>query len=230
MRKAALALACSATFAVALAAQGMGMGQGQAMGQGMNRGAAPASLVAEVEAQYTQVTNNVIGSIDAFPEDKYTWSPPIPAQPDNATIRSWAQLVAHMTDDANGNCWQMAGLSSAPARVENGQPAPNSRTKADLNAGYKAAVEVCKKAFASVTPANMTEPSGGRGNSSKLGQLVTITAHTNEHYGNMVTYMRIAGVVPYSTASRGARRGGGMGGGQRGGGMGGAQRSGGMGQ
>jgi hypothetical protein len=184
---------------------------GQQMAGG--RAAGPSDLVAEVLAQYTQVTNNVAQSAESFPEDKYTWSPTIPTQPDNATIRTWAQLVAHMTDDANGSCWQIAGLSAAPARVENGTPAPNSRTKADLVAGYKAAVDVCKKAFANVTVANMQEPSGGRGNASKLGALVTITAHTNEHYGNMVTYMRLAGIVPASTANAAARRGGGAPGG-----------------
>jgi uncharacterized damage-inducible protein DinB len=201
MKRAAITLACCAACAVAIGAQGMGQGMGGGQ-MGQAPGGQPGNLVAEVTAQYTQVTNNVIQSAQQFPEDKYTWSPTIPPQPDNATIRSWAQLVAHMTDDANGNCWQIAGLTAAPARIENGQPAPNSRSKADLVAGYQAAVDVCRKALAAITPANMLEPSGGRGNASKIGQMVTITAHTNEHYGNMVTYMRLAGVVPPSTANR----------------------------
>jgi hypothetical protein len=56
----------------------------------------------------------------------------------------------------------------------------------------------------------MLDPAGGRGNASKLGQLITITVHANEHYGNMVTYMRPQDLVPPSTANA-PQRGGGRG-------------------
>lgn len=119
-----------------------------------------------------------------------------------------------MTDDANNNCWMIAGLPAAPPATERTTPGPNTRSKADLVAGYRAAVDLCNKALANVTMTNMTEPSGGRGNASKLGQLIVITAHTNEHYGNMVTYMRLQNLVPPSSQGRGAPmgapRGGGM--------------------
>jgi hypothetical protein len=205
MKTAGILLACS--FALAVTAVGV-RGQGT---QGGGTPAQPPSLVAEVQAQFTAASTNIVRSAERFPEDKYTWTPTIPAQVDNATIRSWAQLVAHMTDDANGNCWMMAGLAAAPASVERGTPAPNARPKAELVAGITEAMATCTKAFANVAPANMSEPSGGRGNASKLGQLITYVAHANEHYGNMVTYYRLAGLAPPSTAdrpARGARPGG----------------------
>jgi DinB superfamily len=179
----------------------------------MNQGAPagqPPGLITEVQRQYTTVANNSVASAEQFPEEKYTWQP----TPD---VRTWAQLVAHMTDDANGNCWAIAGLPAAPASVERGTPAPNSRTKADLVAGFHAAIDVCQKAFANLTPATMMESAGGRGNNSKIGQLITITAHANEHYGNMVTYFRLQNMVPPSSQPRaggpamGAPRGGGGG-------------------
>jgi hypothetical protein len=170
------------------------------------QGGPPQTLVTEVQRQYVTVTNNASAAAEQFPEEKYTWQP----TPD---VRTWAQLVAHMTDDANSNCWMLAGLTAAPAPVERGTPAPNAKSKADLVAGYKAAIDVCKKAFDNVTPATMTDPSGGRGNASKLGQLITITAHTNEHYGNMVTYMRLQTLVPPSSAGRGGMMGAPRGGG-----------------
>jgi hypothetical protein len=197
MKQTGIILACCAAFAGAVAAQGQAMRGGQA------GPAQPTSLVDEVKAAFTSAANNITRSADGFPEDKYTWTPTVPAQPDNATIRSWAQLVAHMTDDANNNCWSLAGLPAAPASVERGTPPPNSKSKADLVAGIKEAMDTCTKAFANVTPANMMEPAGGRGNASKLGRLITYVAHANEHYGNMVTYMRLAGMVPPSSAGRG---------------------------
>jgi hypothetical protein len=166
--------------------------------------ATPQSLIAEVQRLYAAVGTNATGAADAFPEDKYTWQP----TPD---IRTWAQLVAHMTDDAYNNCAVISGMTAAPPSVERGQPPPNSKSKAELVAGFKAAVDTCNKAFAALTPANMLDPAGGRGNASKLGQLITITSHANEHYGNMVTYMRLQNLVPPSTANAPPRGGGGRG-------------------
>src|SRR5262249_35035188 len=133
----------------------------------------------------------------------YTWQP----TPD---VRTWAQLVAHMTDDANNSCWQVAGLSAAPARIETGtppgSPAPVATMKKDdLVKAITAAVDVCNKAVAATTPDDMRQ-AVGRG--SRINRLITTTAHANEHYGNMVVYFRLRGLVPPSTADRGRGRGG----------------------
>jgi hypothetical protein len=197
MKKSGIVLACCAIVAGAAAAQGQGQ---PAAAQG------PQTLVSEVQRQYVTVTNNAFAAAEQFPAEKYTWQP----TPD---VRTWAQLVAHMTDDANNNCWMLAGATAAAPSVERGTPAPNAKSKADLVAGYRAAIDLCKKAFDNVTPATMTDPSGGRGNASKLGQLIGITAHTNEHYGNMVTYMRLQNLVPPSSQGRGAPMGAPRGGG-----------------
>ena len=198
MKKSGIVVACCAIVAGAAAAQGQGPNQGTAQ--------PPQTLVSEVQRQYVTVTNNAFAAAEQFPEDKYTWQP----TPD---VRTWAQLVAHMTDDANGNCWMIGGAAAAPGPAERGTPAPNAKSKADLVAGYRTAIDLCKKAFDNVTTANMMEPGGGRGNASKLGQLISIMAHTNEHYGNMVTYMRLQNLVPPSSAGRGAPMGAPRGGG-----------------
>ena len=49
----------------------------------------------------------------------------------------------------------------------------------------------------------MMESAGGRGNRTKLGNLIYNTSHINEHYGNLVTYLRLKGMVPPSSAPRG---------------------------
>jgi hypothetical protein len=92
--------------------------------------ATPQSLIAEVQRLYAAVGTNATGAAEAFPEDKYTWQP----TPD---VRTWAQLVAHMTDDAYNNCAVISGMSATPPSVERGQPSPNGKTKADLVAVSK---------------------------------------------------------------------------------------------
>ena len=54
----------------------------------------------------------------------------------------------------------------------------------------------CDKAFAAVTDATMMQANGSR---TRIGTLIYNTSHINEHYGNIVTYMRINGLVPPSS-------------------------------
>ena len=152
-------------------------------------------LVTEVKTIYTNITK----SVEQFPADKLTWQP-------TPAVRSWARLIGHITDDNNGACYLLAGETTRPARVETldtQESAANKLSKDDLLKGYKESVERCNKAFAAVTEANMAERAGPTSPRSKIGALMYNTSHTNEHYGNIVTYMRLNGMVPPSSAPRG---------------------------
>ncbi len=209
MTKPIVATACALLFAAAALS---GAGQTPAPPAGAQpvqggRGPAqtpPAHLVEEVQRMYTAVQNNILAAAEQFPEDKFTWQP-------TPEVRSWARLIGHLIDDNNGACWSLAGLTERPAIVDtpnSAESAANKRTKADLVSGLRASVELCGKAFAAVTPANMTEPLGTR---SKIGSLIYNTSHTNEHYGNLVTYMRLQNMVPPSSQGRGGAPGRGRG-------------------
>jgi hypothetical protein len=155
-------------------------------------------LINEVKTIYTGVQTNIIKAAEQFPADKLTWQP-------TPAVRSWARLIGHITDDNNGACWALAGEAQAPPRVDtqDNQDSPaNKLSKDDLVNGLKASVERCNKAFAAVTEANMGERNGANGRRSKLASLVYNTSHTNEHYGNIVTYMRLNNMVPPSSAGR----------------------------
>jgi hypothetical protein len=182
----------SLVSALGVFAQGGGGGMGG--GQGMGQAPLPGP-VKEVENAYNNIKNYITAAADQFPEDKYTWAP-------TPQVRSWARLMGHIVDDQNGACWAMAGLPAAPARLET-EDTPNSgankMTKAQLKQALADAFGVCAKAFGVVTEANMLERQGNR---SKLGALWANTSHTNEHYGNVVTYMRLQNMVPPSTAGR----------------------------
>jgi len=155
-------------------------------------------LINEVKTIYTGVQTNIVKAAEQFPADKLTWQP-------TPAVRSWARLIGHITDDNNGACWLLAGDAQAPARVDtqDNQDSPaNKLSKDDLVNGLKASVERCNKAFTAVTDANMGERNGPNGRRSKLASLVYNTSHTNEHYGNIVTYMRLNNLVPPSSAGR----------------------------
>jgi hypothetical protein len=76
-------------------------------------------------------------------------------------------------------------------------------SKADLVAALKDAVAYCNKAFASMTDAQGSQMVKMMNyNVARLTVLSVNTAHTDEHYGNMVTYLRLKGLVPPSSESQ----------------------------
>jgi hypothetical protein len=73
-------------------------------------------------------------------------------------------------------------------------------SKADLIAALKDAVAYCNQAFAGMTDAQGSQMVKMMGyNVAKMTVLSINTAHTDEHYGNMVTYLRMKGIVPPSS-------------------------------
>jgi hypothetical protein len=157
----------------------------------------PVPLVTEVQNMFNPIRGNITKSAAQFPEAKYTWQP-------TPAVRSWARLIAHIADDNNGACPVLLGLPR-PARLDS-EDTPNSAAnkmpKADLEKALADSFAICDKAFAAVTDANMMERNGNR---SKIGTLIYNTSHINEHYGNLVTYMRLNDMVPPSTAGRGGK-------------------------
>ena len=156
-------------------------------------------LLAEVHTIYTSIHANITRSVEQFPADKLMWQP-------TPVVRSWARLIGHITDDNNGACYLLAEETTRPARIDTldtQESLANKLSKDDLLKGYKESVERCNKAFAAVTEANMAERASPTSPRSKIGALIYNTSHTNEHYGNIVTYMRLNGMVPPSSAPRG---------------------------
>jgi len=155
----------------------------------------PASVAAEVNVFYTTIAGFIARSADLVPADKFTWQP-------TPEVRSYARMFAHITDDNNGACSALAGVTPAPARVDTGTAgnwAADKMSKADIVKGLTDSIALCQKAFTMVDQANMMEMSGRR---TKIGNLIYNTSHINEHYGNLVTYLRLNGMVPPSSAGR----------------------------
>lgn len=188
MKRWGVTAVCVAAFVAAAAAQG---GGGQAP-------APPASVSAEVNGFYTRIAGFITRSAEMVPADQYTWAP----TPD---VRSYARMFGHIVDDNNGACWMLGGLQAAPARLDtpnSAESAANKMSKADLQKALADSVALCEKAFQAVNQTNMMELNG-RGPRTKIGALIYNTSHINEHYGNLVTYLRLKGMVPPSSAPRG---------------------------
>ncbi len=146
-------------------------------------GANPIS--ASQSKMYTLLSGVVIAAAQKMPEENYPFKP-------SADVRTFGQLVGHLADSQYYFCALASGDSKPSANVEK-----TKTGKEELIVALKEAVAYCSKAYA-----GMTDAKGGEmvklmnQDFARLTVLSGNVAHDYEHYGNMVTYMRIKGIVP----------------------------------
>ena len=130
------------------------------------------------------ISGAVVRAAEKLPEENYSFK----ATPD---VRSFGQLVGQ---------WPMLTTCSVrrPQVSESGDGhRENKDPKADLVSAIKDAVAYCNKTFDGMTDAKGSQMVKlFNFNLAKLTLLSLNTAHTDEHYGNMVTYLRLKGIVP----------------------------------
>ena len=150
-------------------------------------------LSADVRADYAMVKDYFIRSAEKMPEASYGFKP----TPD---VRSFAQLVAHVADDQYNLCSPVKGETRQAAYTE---LEDTLTAKPDLVAALKKAFAYCDGAYDSLTDNSAADlVKFGKGPRRKLAMLTWNTWHTWEHYGNVVVYLRIKGLVPPSSERR----------------------------
>ena len=140
---------------------------------------------------YNIVKNNVVKAAEKMPEENYAFKP----TPD---VRSFGQLVGHVADAQYSFCSAALGEKNPALGIEK-----SKTTKTDLVQALNTAFAYCDKAYDGMTDAHAAEIVKFFGReSAKLTVLSFNNAHNDEHYGNMVTYMRMKGLVPPSSEAR----------------------------
>jgi uncharacterized damage-inducible protein DinB len=126
-----------------------------------------------VKAGFEEVNEWVVKSAEMVPPDKYNYKPA-------DTVRTFGQLIAHITDSYNYFCTRAVGT-----QIEYTTPVENGKTDKDtLIPKLREAVGRCTAAY--------------DGKNSQLRPLFANVGHTNLHYGNIITYMRMMGLKPPS--------------------------------
>jgi uncharacterized damage-inducible protein DinB len=151
--------------------------------------AAPANpITASERGFYAVVSGEVLAAAEKMPEESYSFKP----TPD---VRSFGQLVGHVADAQYGLCSTAIGEPNPMKAIEK-----TKTSKADLVAALKDAVAYCNKAYAGMTDAQGSQTVKMMNyDVARLTVLSVNTAHTDEHYGNMVTYLRLKSIVPPSS-------------------------------
>ena len=134
---------------------------------------------------YGGVKTILLRSAEKMPEENYSFKP-------TDVVRSFGQIIGHVADAQYMFCSITLGEKNPAPKIEQ-----TKTSKADLIAALKDAFAYCDKAYDGMTDASATQtvPLFG-GDTPKLGALTANNMHTIEHYGNLVTYLRIKNIVP----------------------------------
>lgn len=141
------------------------------------------------KGQYELVKGWITKSAATMPEADYGFKP----TPD---VRSFGQVLGHIANAVGMICVAPTGAKSPLAGN-----AEQLATKAELTKALADVFAACDQAWAGVTPSLNTEMVDFFGKSQpKMGVIAFNTSHLFEHYGNLVTYLRLKGHVPPSSA------------------------------
>jgi uncharacterized damage-inducible protein DinB len=144
-------------------------------------------LSGEALQAYTVAKNNILGSAQKMPEENYAFKPA-------PRVRTFGQLLGHVAEEQYFFCSSVKGEQKA-MDIEK-----TKTSKADLIAALKDSFAYCDGAYNGLTDATAVQMLKlGDTRVSKVGMLWNNTIHDNLHYGNIITYLRIKGLVPPST-------------------------------
>jgi len=145
-------------------------------------------LSAHNKVIYGGLKGLLLRSAERMPEENYGFKP-------TDSVRTFGQVLGHVADSQYLFCSRVLGEKNPAPKVE------ETRTsKADLIAALKEAFAYCDKAYNGMTDSSSVQMVKLFGQDApKLGVLNVNNAHGAEHYGNLVTYMRMKNIVPPSS-------------------------------
>jgi uncharacterized damage-inducible protein DinB len=161
----------------------------------------PPTIASVVDSEISNIERQIIDVAEAMPEDKYNFSPEslnIPGS-DFKGVRRFAVQVKHVAA-SNYFIWSHLTGDKLPEGLKDGNGPENLKTKAEIIKFLQDSFALGHKAAATLTTENMLQSAEGS-KSSRLHLATFGVAHASNHYGQMVEYLRMNGIVP--PASRG---------------------------
>jgi len=161
----------------------------------------PPTVASTLEREISMIEKQVVEAAEAMPEDKFNFTPEaLNIQGDEyKDVRTFALQVKHIAA-SNYFLWSPITGDKLPEGLKDGNGPEAVKTKADIMKFLKDSFALGHKAAATLTTQNMLEIPE-RSKSPRLYLATFGVAHAFDHYGQMVEYLRMNGIVP--PASRG---------------------------
>ena len=160
------------------------------------------TIASAVDAHITAVERLIVDAAEAMPDDKFNFSPAslnIPGAAYN-DVRTFAVEVRHIAA-SNYFLWSPLTGDKLPDGLKDGNGPESLKTKADIIQFLRDSFALGHKAAATVTTDNMLQNAPGTKN-SRLHRAEFAVAHAYDHYGQMVEYLRMNGIVPPASRSK----------------------------
>lgn len=189
---AALFLSCTASFAISAVAAPVAT----------QDTSVPKTTAESVGAILSYTEDQFLSVAEAMPAEKYSYIPNAPGG-DFKGVRSFAEQVKHVACATFAFFNEIEG-KTPPDGCEKGGPSP-ARTKDELVKYLRDSFEYGNKVLATINEKNAMERVEGRygGPNTKLGIAVIAVWHIADHYGQVVYYLRLNGLVPPPTQQHG---------------------------
>ncbi len=149
------------------------------------------AITASIRIPYEATKGFILKSAEAIPEAKYSYQP-------TKDVRTIGQLLGHIADANHMFCSAAEGVKGPEQSAEK-----SAKTKAEIQKALTDAFAHCDRVFTSLNDTTGAAPAVieviNNLKTTKLGALSFDAAHNYEHYGNLVTYMRLNKMVPPSS-------------------------------
>ena len=153
---------------------------------GAEQGAPVAGKI--YDEQFSSLEHELVPLAEAMPADKYDFKP---TKGTFEGVRTFGQQLTHIAASQYyyfGNFGVTGGVDS--------DAIDKLTKKDDIIQALRNSYAFAQQAIDTITVENAFEPLGGEHKATRAGLVAATLAHTNDHYGQMVVYLRMNGIVP----------------------------------
>jgi uncharacterized damage-inducible protein DinB len=167
---------------------------------GMAQADQKKTVASVMDATLSRIERELVPAVEAMPEDKFDFAP---TNGEFKGVRTFAQQAKHVA--ATNYVFAARILGEKPPVDTGGENGPDAlKTKGDIVKFLKDSFAYAHKAVATINEGNAVTPlknASGEVSSTRLGMGMLFAWHGFDHYGQIVEYLRMNGIVP--PASRG---------------------------
>jgi hypothetical protein len=181
------------SLAVVASAPGLAVNAAAAVRQAPKQPA--ATLASVIDGEISAIEKEIVEAAEAMPAARFDFSPERLRIPDSdyAGVRTFAQQLKHVAA-SNYALWSSLTGANVADQFNGGRGPEAIATKAEIVTFLKDSFAFGHKAVATLTAENMLRPAAG--NDSRLHRAVFAVSHAYDHYGQIVEYLRMNGIIP----------------------------------
>ena len=150
-------------------------------------------MASTVTERFTMIERSFVSLAEAMPAEKYGFKP---SDGEFKNARTFGEQVKHVAC-ANFAFFNQIEKKEPPPGCADGGPSP-AKSKAELMRYLRESFDYAQRVLRTMTSANALEPVSGSygGPSTRLGTTTLAVWHASDHYGQLVVYLRLNGIVP----------------------------------